>query len=142
MILQLIKKFPKNNFVYIFNDIIKILSIIIFTHNWNISNYKSYFNYVYQLILCILIDIVNKNNSVMFLYNLISFLLLIFNFLIIFDIIYFQKNMNKIYFHLQISKKNNSLFRNFFIYLYYFFNQYFIPFFTEIIKKRFFEYYL
>ena len=42
MILKLIKKFPTNTIIYVVNNIIKFLPIVILTHDWEISNDKSF----------------------------------------------------------------------------------------------------
>ena len=83
MILKLIKKFPTNSIIYVVNNIIKFLPIIILTHDWEISNDKSYFHYVNHLTFCTLIDIGNNNKSIMFIYNIISTLLILFFILIL-----------------------------------------------------------
>ena len=137
MILKLIKKFPTNTIIYVVNNIIKFLPIVILTHDWEISNDKSYFHYVNHLTFCTLFDIGNNNKSIMFIYNIISILLLLFFILILIVLFIFPKKYEKNLFSFSNLEKKIIKFTGIFLfYLYYFFNQYFISIFAEIISTE------
>ena len=137
MILKLIKKFPTNSIIYVVNNIIKFLPIIILTHDWEISNDKSYFHYVNHLTFCTLIDIGNNNKGIMFIYSIISILLILFFILILIVLFIFPKRYEKNLFSFSnIEKKIINFTGIFLFYLYYFLNQYFISIFAEILTTE------
>ena len=135
MILKLIKKFPTNSILYLVNSIIKFLPIVILTHDWEISNKKSFFHYVNHLTFCTLFDVGNKNKNILIIYKIISILLLLFFILILIVLFIFPKRYEKNLFSFTfLEKKIINLTGILLFYLYYFFNQYFISIFAEVIS--------